>query len=87
MATKFKSEIFRQEVPNFRSIHLYAEDHGDVKLSAQDMGHLVKDAWYDPDNEHGVNVQGIEAKRLQFTPLRDKFQNCAHAVTDFKAIR
>jgi hypothetical protein len=64
---------------------LFVEDHGDVKLSAQDMGHLVRDAWFDSDCEHWVNVQGIEAKRLLFTPLRDKFQNSAHAVTDFKA--
>lgn len=66
---------------------LFVEDHGDVKLSAQDMGHLVTDAWCDSDYEHGVNVQGIEAKRLLFTLHRDnKFQNSAHAVTDFKAI-
>jgi len=56
-----------------------------VKLSVQDMGQLVKDAWYDSDCEHWGNVQGIETKRPLFTPLRDKFQNCAHAVTEFKA--
>jgi hypothetical protein len=75
MATIFKSEIFRQEAPNFRSVDLYVEDNGDVKLSAQDMGQWVDEVWYDSDYEHWVTVQGIGAKRLLFTLLHDKFQS------------
>ena len=85
MAIIFKSEIFRQEAPNFRSVYLYVEDNGDVKLSAQDMGQWVDEVWYDSDYEHWVTVQGIGAKTLLFTLLRDKFQSSANAVTDFKA--
>ncbi len=85
MATIFKAEIFRQEASIFRSVHLYVEDNGDVKLSAQDVGQWVDEVWYDSDYEHWVTVQGIGAKRLLFTLLRDKFQSRPNAVTDFKA--
>jgi hypothetical protein len=85
MTTELESKLFIQETPNFRAIHLYVKDDGAVKLSAQDMGPLVDDAWGDTDYEHWVEVQGKEVKQLVFALLKDKFQNKASAVDDFRA--
>ena len=82
--SELSQEIFREELPNFRSICLTVKEDCSVKLDTQDMGETVRRTWGDSDYEFWLDVPCTEAKKLLFALLRDKYSNISDSVDQFK---
>ena len=83
MAKECNAEIFREELPYFRSVCLDVSETGAVKVDAQDMGELVKEIWKDSDYEFWVEVPSSEVQKLLFALLKEKYEGRRGAVDEF----
>lgn len=79
------ANLYRKEGDPFRSVHLYVEADGSVRLDAQDMGTRVKEIWGDSDYEFSVDVPGTALRKLAFALLREKYAGRDKAVDEFRA--
>jgi hypothetical protein len=84
MSSEFHQEIFRQELPAFRSIYLRVSPNGAVRIDAQDMGKTVEEIWGDSDYEFWVDVPEVEIQKLLFALLKEKYAGRPGAVDEFK---
>ncbi len=85
MDDEFDQEIFREEMPTFRSVRLGVSSECEVKLDTQDMGDAVSQAFGDDDYEFWVTVPPQATRKLLFTLLREKYAGRAKAVDEFRA--
>jgi hypothetical protein len=84
MSDEFHQEIFREELPMFRSIHLRVAPTGAVRIDAQDMGKNVEEIWGDSDYEFWVDVPEAELQKLLFALLKEKYLGRVGAVDEFQ---
>jgi hypothetical protein len=84
MKAKFREEIFREEVPNFRSINLDVSETGAVKIEAQDMGKVVEEMWGNSDYEFWVEIPESEVQGLLFALLKEKYAGLSGSVDEFR---
>jgi hypothetical protein len=84
MSNEYSKEIFREELPTFRSIHLRVSPAGAVRIDAQDMGESVKEIWGDSDYEFWVDVPETQLEKLLFALLREKYFGRIGAVDEFR---
>ncbi len=80
-------EIARQEGAQFRSVRLYLEEGGDVKMETQDIGpHGTGILGPDEDNEYEfwVRIAPAAVPKLAFELLREKFAGQLGAVNAFR---
>jgi hypothetical protein len=84
MSDEFHQEIFREELPMFRSIYLRVSPTGAVRIDAQDMGKNVEETWGDSDYEFWVDVPEAELQKLLFALLKAKYVGRVGAVDEFQ---
>jgi hypothetical protein len=82
--TELSEEIFREELPAFRSIVLTVKSNGETRIDAHDMGEHVRNFWGDSDYEFWVNVAGSESQKLIYALLKERFEGKPSAVNDFR---
>jgi len=85
MTEALNAELYRQDGAEFRSIRLYVEEDGSLRIGAQDMGKSVEEWWGDDDYEFWVDVPAKELPKLVFALLREKYTNRSGAVDEFDA--
>jgi hypothetical protein len=69
MAEVYKSELYRNEGPEFRSVRIDINEDGSLRLHAQDMGESVEKAWGGDDYEFWVDVPAGATRKLLFALL------------------
>jgi len=85
MKANFHEEIFREELPTFRSVNLDVSEKGAVKIEAQDMGKVVEEMWGDSDYEFWVEIPKSEVQGLLFALLKEKYAGRSGSVDEFRA--
>jgi hypothetical protein len=78
-------QIFLQDGKESRSIRLYAQGDGGIRLGAQDMGPAVESAWGDSDYEFWVDVPPAAMRQLAMSLLRDRYAGNRNAVDEFRS--
>jgi hypothetical protein len=85
MTENYSIELFQQEGDPFRSVRLYVNSDGSIRMDAKDMGTLVKEIWGDDDYEFWVDLPPEALRKLVFCLLRDKYSGRNSAVDEFSA--
>jgi|SRR5579862_863817 len=85
MTEPFSIELYRQEGEPFRSVRLFVDADGSLRLDAQDMGKVVEEMWGDGDYEFWVDVPATALRKLVFVLLREKYAGRVGAVDEFTA--
>ena len=77
-------ELARRDGTEFRSVRLYAEADGSLKMLAQDMGPMVEKTWGDDDYEFWVTIPASGVRHLAQALLREKYTGRLDAVDDLR---
>lgn len=80
------AEIYREELPNFRSVMVTLEPKGGLKVDAQDMGPVAEEFWGDSDYEFWVLIPPEGAARLAYALIRKHYAGRAGAVDEIRAL-
>jgi hypothetical protein len=83
---EISEEIFRTELPNFRSIIVTLDASGGFKIDAQDMGPTVEEFWGDSDYEFWVTVPPEAMAKLAYALAKKLYAGRARAVDEFQAL-
>lgn len=83
---ELREEIYRQPMPNFRSIAVTLYRNGSLKVDAQDMGKVTEEFWGDSDYEFWIDIPPEAAAKLAYALLRKHYAGREHAVDEIRAL-